>query len=126
MKKLVSFSAISLLLVLASCTAPKGGFQTVDATQAAQIAAHKKVTILDVRTPREFSQGHLPKAINIDYLANTFDRNLDSLDKEKKYLVYCGSGRRSSEAVVLMKKKGFRNVTDMLGGIGAWKGEIEK
>ncbi len=125
-KQIFSFLAISGMVFLAACSGPKSGYQTVEASQAEQLVTSKKVSVLDVRTPREYSQGHLPNAVNIDYLNSDFEKQLEALDKDKKYLVYCRSGQRSSEAVEVMKKKGFRNVTNMLGGITAWSGPTEK
>lgn len=55
--------------------------------------------ILDIRTPEEFESGHIEGAINIDYHSDTFVKDLDKLDKDKSYLVYCRAWRRSSDAV---------------------------
>ena len=57
------------------------------------------LVILDVRTPREFSQGHLEKAINIDFYAETFRQEINQLDREKTYLIYCRRGVRSDLAL---------------------------
>jgi len=56
------------------------------------------LVILDVRTPREFSQGHLENAINIDFYAETFRQDINQLDREKAYLIYCRRGVRSDLA----------------------------
>lgn len=77
--------------------------------------------ILDVRTPREFNGGHIPGAVNLNYYAPTFGKDLDRFDKEKAYLVYCLSGMRSGNTLSLMKEAGFHEVYNMLGGIAAWK-----
>ena len=77
----------------------------------AQFIKHIKVfpntNIVDVRTTLEFDQGHLPNAINIDYLADDFLDHLDSLDKEQQYIVYCRSGRRSLRVCTWMVNGGF-------------------
>lgn len=75
--------------------------------------------ILDVRTPAEYKPKHLDGAINRNYY-ETFDSKLDSLDKNKIYLLHCQSGSRSAGAFAKMKTKNFREVYNMKGGISAW------
>jgi len=76
-----------------------------------------QVTVLDVRTPPEFEQGHIQRAINIDVLDPDFQKKLDELDKSKEYLVYCRTANRSAAAVRIMDSLGFEHVYHMLGGI---------
>jgi len=77
--------------------------------------------ILDVRTPSEFSSGHLEGAILIDVNAGNFREKVNKLDKNKNYLVYCRTSNRSGQAVAIMKDLGFKEVYDMDGGIVAWQ-----
>ncbi|HEY94975.1 MAG TPA: rhodanese-like domain-containing protein [Dehalococcoidia bacterium] len=79
--------------------------------------------VLDVRTPDEYNTGHVEGAINIDYNSDTFKEKLDTLDKSGKYLVYCRSGNRSSEAVKVMEELGFTMIYHMNGGIIDWSAE---
>ena len=51
--------------------------------------------ILDVRTPEEFAEGHIGNALIIDYYSETFRDDVNKLDKDKPYLIYCRSGNRS-------------------------------
>lgn len=81
--------------------------------------------ILDVRTREEFSEGHIPGAIN---LANEDigEEEIPQLpDKDQQILVYCRSGNRSRQASNKLAKLGYSNVVD-IGGILDWDGEIEK
>ena len=78
---------------------------------------------IDVRTPEEFAEGHVEKAINIDYYSETFRDELNNLDKNKTYLVYCRSGNRSGNALNIMAELNFRKVYNMSGGIIAWNAE---
>ena len=55
-----------------------------------------------------------------------FVNTILSLDKNKKYLLYCKSGRRSGKALVMMKNMGFRKVYHLNGGVTEWKGELKK
>jgi rhodanese-related sulfurtransferase len=77
--------------------------------------------ILDVRTPGEFSSEHIQNAINMDYFSASFEEDLDKLDKNKTYLVYCHSGFRSGNTLIIMEALNYVEVYDMLGGIVAWK-----
>ena len=76
--------------------------------------------ILDVRTPGEYGPEHISGAINIDYYSNGFRTNLNQLDKEKTYFIYCQSGRRSGLSLKMMRELGFSEVYNSAGGILAW------
>lgn len=81
--------------------------------------------ILDVRTPEEYAEGHIPGAINVpnESIGNSEIPELP--DKSQHILVYCRSGRRSKEAAEKLVKLGYTNVSEF-GGIIDWKGEIAK
>jgi len=79
--------------------------------------------IIDVRTPQEFAEEHIENALNIDYYSETFRDELNKLDKNKTYLVYCRSGGRSGNALNIMKELTFREAYNILGGINQWKAE---
>ena len=74
--------------------------------------------MIDVRTPEEIAEGKIAaEALEIDYYADDFRARLDRLDKSKKYLVYCRSGRRSGLTMEIMKELGFSEAYDLSGGI---------
>ncbi len=77
--------------------------------------------IIDVRTPEEYASGRIEKAINLDYYSETFADELDTLDKDKTYLIYCRSARRSGQALDMMAELGFAEVYNMLGGMVRWE-----
>jgi len=79
--------------------------------------------ILDVRTPEEFLDEYIENAVNLDYYSDTFRNDLDKLDKNKTYLIYCRSGRRSENTLNIMEELDFREVYNMLSGIIKWKSE---
>lgn len=81
----------------------------------------KKTVILDVRTPEEVAEGHLPGAKNIDVQDELFQQNIEQLNKNKTYLLYCRSGKRTAVAGAKMKAAGFKKVYMMDGGITSWK-----
>ena len=77
--------------------------------------------LLDVRTPEEFQQAHLPGAINISYLTPDLWDQLDQLDRNAAYFVYCRTERRSMRVCMLMQNGGFEKVYNMEGGLCAWE-----
>ncbi len=79
--------------------------------------------ILDVRTPLEFGVGYIENAININFYADAFRDELDNLDKNKTYLIYCLSGGRSGKTLNIMAELNFEEVYNVSGGIIAWNAE---
>ena len=91
---------------------------------AADFAAALKrpgTTIVDVRTPAEYAQGHLPGAVNVDVSSPDFAARIAALDPGAPYAVYCRSGSRSGVAVATMTEQGFTDAYHLGGGIGAWQ-----
>lgn len=80
----------------------------------ALVRVAKGNTWLDVRHVTEFNHSHLPKAKNIPL--HELRMRMKELDKEKKYICYCGTGRRSSAATFLLAQNGFKIVV-LLGGV---------
>ena len=86
-----------------------------------RLSESKEYVLVDVRTPEEVKNGHLKGAINVDYNASSFEKEIAKLDTSKTYFLYCGSGIRSHKAAGIMKEMGFRNIFEMEGGVKAWK-----
>lgn len=110
--KMRAFAAATVVLMMgltAGCSGAEGG----DAG-----AAGGGGSIVDVRTPAEFVEGHLQGAVNIDVQGSDFAQRVAALDKATTYKVYCRSGNRSAQAVAAMKQAGLSHVED-LGGISA-------
>lgn len=84
-------------------------------------APEKAITIIDVRTPEEFTEGHLKGAQNISIASPDFEKSLAKLDPAKTYLVHCGSGGRSTRSLATFSKLGFKSVIHLDGGMKAWK-----
>ena len=79
--------------------------------------------LLDLRTEEEFNSGHLEGASNIDFNGPGFADELENLDKNKRYLLYCRTGNKSGQTLDLMKEKEFIEAYNMLGGIMEWNDE---
>jgi phage shock protein E len=97
--------------------------KTVSSSEFAKEIANTDPVILDIRTPAEFSEGHIAEAVNIDYYEADFSTRLKELDKNASYLIYCRTGNRSSKALELMRSYGFTRVYELGGGIVAWSSQ---
>lgn len=124
MRKLFSIALIAILF--SSCTngQTQNTKKNLSATEFAdKIKELPSATIIDVRTPDEFSKGHLANANNYDWNGNEFEKQIAPLDKANPVFVYCLSGGRSSAAANKMRSGGFKTVYELNGGIMKWRGE---
>jgi rhodanese-related sulfurtransferase len=116
---------ILALLVLVACfTACQNTEKQTLLTAAAfaQQMQEEPGVLLDVRTIDEYQEGHLKGAQQLDYYETaSFSAALDGMDRDKTYYIYCRSGGRSSNTLLLMQEKGFKKVYDLDGGILAWR-----
>jgi phage shock protein E len=102
---------------------PQQNIQLLSPT-AFQEAMNKETAVLiDVRTPGEYNKGHLKGARLLNIFDDNFESEINKLDKNATYFVYCASGGRSDECVQMMKQKGFMNIYDLDGGFGRWQKE---
>ncbi|MEM9824758.1 MAG: rhodanese-like domain-containing protein [Bacteroidota bacterium] len=87
-----------------------------------KLAAADSPILIDVRTEKEFTTGHLDHAININYFAEDFWDQVEKLDHQRDLFVYCRTGRRSTRACTLMKNGGFdpTRLYNMDGGYLLW------
>ena len=113
------------LLLLAGC-----GAKSSEATYR-QITMEEAVTmmeeesgyiILDVRTAQEYSEKHIPGAINVANESIDTEDIPELPDKDQLILVYCRSGNRSKQASEKLMKLGYTNIVE-IGGINSWPGE---
>lgn len=114
-----------LLLLFAgglSCENMNAQSAVVEAGEFEKIMQRDKTAqVLDVRTAAEFKSGYIQGAVNYDFYADDFDKNLAKLDKKKTVLVYCAAGGRSASSAEKLLKLGFSKVYDLDGGMGAWR-----
>lgn len=120
------FFFISLILITANLLAEnkKEDVKFLNAKQADELIEKNRdnpeFIILDVRTSNEYNSGHIENALNIDYKSSDFKDEVGKLDRDKTYLTYCRSGRRSTAASEIMTEIGFENIYMIEGGIVAW------
>ena len=103
--------------VVAAPAAP----ERVDAAGFAEVVASPGVTIIDVRTPEEFAEGHIEGAVNYNVQGPDFATQIGGLDPAGTYAVYCRSGNRSQAAVSAMAQAGIPGIYELESGIVGWQ-----
>ncbi len=125
--KINSILLLFFWLFVWGCTSGSADHQVYDLSAkqaAALIEKHRDdadFTILDIRTPAEFRQGHIAGAINIDFYDKQFRSKLAALDNSKSFLVYCRSGNRSRRAQGIFHELGFVHLYHLNGGVIDWQ-----
>ena len=118
---------ISLLMSLAATpifaadkpAVPKN-VENVGVEEFDKLRTEKNAVVLDVRTEKEFKDGHIPGAVNMDVNAPDFAKKLAALDKDKTYLVHCAAGRRSLKACGVMDQSEFKKLVNLEDGFTSW------
>lgn len=117
MRSLTIIPLLSILVLTACGQAGKSGAVSPDAFEKAITG---KAQLIDVRTAGEYASGHLKGARNLDWTNGQLKSAMGELDRNAPVLLYCASGRRSAAAREALVQAGFKDVTDMAGGIQAW------
>jgi len=120
--KLHKIALFCLCLLFISCNGQsKKEFKSIKPKEFSQkINSTSQPQILDVRSPKEYSDQHLDNAVNINWNGDDFDKKVAELDKSKPVFVYCLSGGRSSKASGKLAELGFKEIYEMDGGIVKW------
>jgi len=122
---------VAVVSVLSGCTlggqlTPSDTLQVLDVTSQEAFDLIQKnhgnpdFIILDVRTSSEFQDRHIEGALNIDVNLPSFSEELEQLDRNGTYLVYCRSGNRSRTALAIMDDLGFTRIYHLTNGITEW------
>ena len=122
---LKTFIGTVVLTALCFTAAAQQKFKNIGVEEFDKLRKETNTVVLDVRTQREFSGGHIPGAINLDWNAGDFEKKAASLDKSKTYLVQCAVGGRSAKASEKMMSLKFTNVYNLEGGIKAWEKAVK-
>jgi rhodanese-related sulfurtransferase len=117
MKKIIA--SLTFVLVLTGCSSSSSAAD-LSVTEFSTKIAEAGVITLDVRTPGEFNDGHIEGALLIDFQSGNFENEIESLDKNQTYAVYCRSGSRSGQAVKVMREAGFNDIYNLDGGVIDW------
>jgi len=120
-KTLILLFSFSLLFACKS--------QTNEPLQKLDVAAFKigitnpEAQLIDVRTLKEYNQGHIENATLIDFFSNDFKEKVQAFDKDKPLYLYCRSGGRSGKASKIILELGFKEIYDLQGGYMAWSSQ---
>lgn len=114
------------LFVLIAVLVPAVAFAEIKNEGAAKVdelIKTGKYVVIDVRTPEEYAAGHINGAVNYDYYSDDFEDNIEAnlTDKNKAYILYCRSGKRSLYSAQIMEELGYKDITNMEGGFLAWQ-----
>ncbi|MCF1191444.1 rhodanese-like domain-containing protein [Mangrovimonas sp. AS39] len=124
MKKWVFLFLMSILLAVSGCINENyDGIEEISTEEMQTLLEMDDVQLLDVRTPEEFDEGFIAGAQNIDFESETFNEDIQKLDKTKPVILYCRTGGRSARCAKKMIEAGFVKVYDLDGGISAWEHE---
>lgn len=122
MKKWVFLFLMSILLAVSSCINENyDGIEEISTEEMQTLLEMDDVQLLDVITPEEFDEGFIAGAQNIDFESETFNEDIQKLDKTKPVILYCRTGGRSARCAKKMIEAGFVKVYDLDGGISAWE-----
>lgn len=141
---LAGAASLALTIGLSGCSSDSGATEVAAAAEAqgpaapieapaspvrvgvaefANVIASPGVTIVDVRTPQEFADGHIEGAVNIPVELPDFMDQVSQLDPSGTYAVYCRSGNRSQPAVAGMSSVGINGIYELESGTTGWTSE---
>ena len=123
MKKIIPFLMALLLLARCAAQSEESTYRQITMEEAVTMMQEESdYIILDVRTSEEYSEKHIPGAINIPNETIGSEDIPELPDKDQLILVYCRSGNRSKQAAAKLVKLGYTNIVEF-GGINDWTGE---
>lgn len=99
----------------------EGTFSNVNVDEAKGLI-EQGITVVDVRTPQEFAEGHIPGAKLIPL--QELETRLNEFSQDEKYLIVCRSGNRSAQASEILVQNGMKQIYNMTGGMNEWTGEV--
>ncbi|WP_075726172.1 rhodanese-like domain-containing protein [Corynebacterium aquilae] len=110
----VGATSLALATCLQACsTNTETTAPTTTAASDTTAGTHaEKPIVIDVRTPGEFADGHLEGARNIDFNGANFTSEIETLDRDASYVLYCRSGNRAGQALKKMEDMGFADVSN--------------
>lgn len=115
-RSMAAFAVVGVLL-LTACGSNSSAITTVEAAAFLTETSKPGVTVVDVRTPEEFTAGHLDGAVNMNVEGSDFDTQIVTLDTAGTVAVYCRSGRRSAIAAEALASAGFTSIVTLQGGL---------
>ena len=96
----------------------------VTVQEAQRLWETKEAILIDVRTPGEYQDGHIPGVANIPL--DELEKRIGEIPKDKKVVLICRTGNRSAQGTKFLRSKGMSNVFNSTGGMSTWKGPVKK
>lgn len=101
-----------------------GKTEDIDVVTFKKMLDNDEITLVDVRTPKEFAEGFIERAVNIDWKDRHFAKTVVAeISNHKPVAIYCRSGNRASKAQAVMSAMGFNTVYNLGTGIKGWNAE---
>ena len=125
----LALAAVIALLVLEPLRSRSSGVKSVSAVDLPRVMSREKGIVVDISDPKDFKNGHIPKARNIPLNSVESDIGRMSKFKSRPIIVACRAGNRSARAAKVFRKHDFTDVRTLQGGFAAWSKEnlpIEK
>jgi phage shock protein E len=119
---------ISIFSLVKGCNliGQRGNFENINDTQMEELMVQKDVRVIDVRSTAEIRQGYINESDHfIDFYSPDWEVEVNKLDKNYSYIVYCRSGARSVSVADKMGSNGFKKVYNLRGGIMGWKNKTK-
>ncbi|MES2652550.1 MAG: rhodanese-like domain-containing protein [Bacteroidota bacterium] len=118
-----------IIVFICTCLTLGVSAQQLPSVKKIEVASLRKkivrnIQLVDVRTPKEYNEGRIGNAINIDFNAPDFEANIQKLNKNKRVYIYCRTGNRSVKASEKMRALGFRKLYVLPVGMEGWKKEV--
>lgn len=122
MKKLVFLFIVLNILLNGNLTAQTDGtnFKSVKANEFNQLMQSGDYVILDIRTAKEFDEGHIENAVNLDFYSKNFDQLVLNY-KKNGIMIYSRSSGQSQQAITKLISLGFKNIIELENGLVGWK-----
>lgn len=122
-EQMLLFVALAVILAMLSYSYlgdKIAGYNSVGTAEATRLF-NDDAYLLDVRTAGEFKEGFIGEAVNISSTELASKIDTIKVAKDKPILVYCLTGARSARSAGMLVKQGFTNVSNLSGGINAWR-----
>lgn len=120
MRRCLSLAILALVLADPACVRADPAAPSISPAELeARRATGKAPLVIDVRTPEEFADGHIPGAVNIGY--EEVAARMDELDAPYGVALYCMVGPRARKGESALLERGYENVLHIEGGFSAWK-----
>ncbi|MGB5715548.1 MAG: rhodanese-like domain-containing protein [Gammaproteobacteria bacterium] len=112
--------AIVVMLIVSEIQQRLSRVKEVSPAEATRLLNHENATMIDMRTDKDYREGHIANAVNVPTGNADIPASL-SKHRERPVIVYCQRGQRSTALCNKLSKQGFESVYNLKGGVLAWQ-----